>query len=369
MKVVLVASLSEEGWKSSNLYAENIYQKMKLMGMEIKLIGLGEEKTARTFLSKSKKILKKIFVLPFQILLSSGDIIHILDHSYAFLIPFAIFFKKKIVTCHSPMFEVIQNKTERSNFKYPYYIHMIFYYLSLKAMKFADKIICVSKYVEEDLKNNKLLFTTVVHMPISDVFFNKKTSGKKNFYSEFNLSKKNNFFIHVGRNWKGNKNIELILSFIANNKRYLKKNNMLFLKVGSPFLKSQNKFIKENKIEKFIIHLGKLSQEKLKLAYLASFCLVFPSFYEGYPAPPQEALAMFKPTIISKTLFANGDIFKFCFEIDPNSIYDLKKQLQFLFESKEKKISQVVKGRESLLKDRWDNIIYQTRKIYSLLNE
>lgn len=73
-----------------------------------------------------------------------------------------------------------------------------------------------------------------------------------------------------------------------------------------------------------IVHLGYVTDETLAALYQRAFCLVYPSFYEGFGLPPLEAMWLGAPVVVSQTS-AMPEVCQaaatYCDPSDPVSVY------------------------------------------------
>jgi glycosyltransferase involved in cell wall biosynthesis len=199
------------------------------------------------------------------------------------------------------------------------WFNKILFRFSIQQIFKADHIITVSQTIIDSLIRHgypKHKITTSF-MPISDLFFSKLSTEDKKEIEKLKKEKGSSFWIfHPGNNDPAHKNIEHIFSCV----RMLRDQglNVTFVKAGDPFSTRQMNLMKKLDIQSSVIHKGMCSQETLRILYHACDTLLFPSYYEGCPAPPLEALASGLPIIVS-SIPAHA-IFKQCaFFTDPDN--------------------------------------------------
>jgi len=79
-----------------------------------------------------------------------------------------------------------------------------------------------------------------------------------------------------------------------------------------------------------VAHVGKLSDEDLRLAYGAAECLAYPSLYEGFGMPPLEAMACGCPVICSGTSSLPEVIGDAALIIDPRQPREMSRALRMV---------------------------------------
>jgi glycosyltransferase involved in cell wall biosynthesis len=78
-------------------------------------------------------------------------------------------------------------------------------------------------------------------------------------------------------------------------------------------------------------HVGHVSDAELYALYSRAFCLLFPSFYEGFGLPPVEAMALGCPAIVSNTSVMPeicGDAVLYCDPADPATLVSAIQRLR-----------------------------------------
>lgn len=98
--------------------------------------------------------------------------------------------------------------------------------------------------------------------------------------------------------------------------------------------------------ESCITHVGHVSDAELYALYSRAFCLLFPSFYEGFGLPPVEAMALGCPAIVSHSSVLPeicADAVLYC---DPNDPRTLVNAIQRLRQDRGLRESLVTRGKE-----------------------
>jgi len=215
-----------------------------------------------------------------------------------------------------------------------------------KRMKFikdyCDGVICVSKNTQKDFNTKcKNVFSKVIYEGSDDNFYKK---NQKEFKST--LDKTSDSFLK-NLEWKGyylsygtiepRKNYGTLLSAYADLFFENKTNKKLIIiggkGWGNTYEKIQN-FIRENSLEKQIIILNFVSDRLLNTMINGSYCLIYPSLYEGFGLPPLEAMNLGIPTITSNTSSLPEVVGDEAFTFNPLNIKELEKQIILLEDSK-----------------------------------
>jgi len=170
-------------------------------------------------------------------------------------------------------------------------------YIFIYSYKNADKIIFISKYSRDVIKNiipyveNK---STVIPLGISQKFINSKISYKlpKSLIDE-------DFYLYVSQfdYYKSQK--EIIYSWKALVDKGFKRKLVL---VGSKFNKYGDEsllLIKRLNLENFVIYLGFVNYKELPSLYMSAYSLIFASTCECCPNTLLEMMSFNKPIFCS----------------------------------------------------------------------
>jgi glycosyltransferase involved in cell wall biosynthesis len=208
--------------------------------------------------------------LSFQYL---GDLGHFLDKS------------RTLITCHDIFTFLIRN-----DFKNPYFIQKY----SSSGLKKCRYIISISEFTKNEL---------VQKLKISEekVIVIKNGMNQKMFYrmAENDIDNIPPLFpeftkiLHVG-NEEYRKNFITLLKALYLLKKKIK--NIKLIRIGPC---SHQRILKLLNLEKDIIYLNNISNDRLREIYNLSDLFVYPSNYEGWGAPGLEAAACETPVVCS----------------------------------------------------------------------
>lgn len=168
--------------------------------------------------------------------------------------------------------------------------------LLLKLNKFtiesADKIISVSNWARDELKEQTGLDSDIEPTKIDKKIFNKNVSGIK-IRKKYNLKDKI-VYLYVGR-ITPRKGIHLLIDYFKNVKERIPNASLVI--VGKPTFKRYYEKLKNMATDKEIIFTGVVDYKELPSYYGACDFYVTTSAWECSDLPAQEAQACEKPVI------------------------------------------------------------------------
>ena len=291
--------------------------------------------------------------LSFEMLLHKPDVLFVPSHVLPYFSP-----KKAIITIHDVAF--VHLKKEYSHFQYWYLKKTTKY-----AVKKASTIIVPSFATQQDLiKFFKCPSEKIVVIPHGCDFEIKKLTTEKDseILTKMGLSKKDNFFLFIGR-LENKKNIKrLIDAFLSFNETFPNWKLILAGKRGQGFNEIFKKAIKSNAFKRVLMPGYITENEKhVLLKYCDAF--VFPSLYEGFGFPILEAYTYHKPVITSQEasipeVAGNGAIY-----VDAHKTSSIKEGMEQLIKNPALKESTVAMQNTVLSKFKWDKAIKKTIEV------
>ena len=264
----------------------------------------------------------------------------------------------KIVTVH----DFIHDRQEK-NLNLFKLIYILFRNLSIKK---ADGIICVSNNTRKDLnyflpkiKKEKI---TTIYNGVGKDFFRKQNIKKtiKNKKIKKFINKK--ILLFIGDRKSKYKNFELAIEVTKDLKEYV------LLCIGGGKLSYIEKKIINHNLKYRFYHLEQVRNDELNSIYNLSFCLLYPSTYEGFGIPIIEAMSAGCPVISTNTSAIS--------EIAKNNAILIKNinKLSFVkavksLEKKKFRYNLIKKGLNHSKKFNWDTCYRKTLQFYSDIYE
>lgn len=162
---------------------------------------------------------------------------------------------------------------------------LIHCYQKKRAILNSDEIVCISNNTKKDLlkfipesRNKKI---SVIHNGVSEHF-------KHDSFLSYNSD-----VIFIGAR-NGYKNFNSAVKALISTKLNL-------IIIGGGILSSEEKSFLERSLPGRFMYMGFLSDEDLVKVYNSSFCLLYPSLYEGFGIPVIEAMSCGCPVIASNS--------------------------------------------------------------------
>ncbi len=188
----------------------------------------------------------------------------------------------------------------------------IYWKLTERAIKKADKIITVSHRTEKDLVQHLGIDShkiTVNHIDVDEIYKKPvETHSNASVLKKYNLKPG---YIYSGGGLEVRKNIEGVIRaykyLLERNKnlRYVHKFPDLVISGKlmpqlAPLVTDAKKLVKELNLTQHVKLLSFVPQEDLPALYKNAIMFVYPSFYEGFGLPVLEAMNVGTPVIASK---------------------------------------------------------------------
>jgi len=322
---------------------------LKLNGaLDLHMLLNGENADNLVFESISNDLnIHKEFQLP-KVLLPFFPVLRILPKGVIFHTTYTRYsFQKdikKIITIHDLGYEhgIMRKGLKRA-------VHLFFKKIAIKN---ADGIICVSKNTYDDLYH---FYDNILQNKIVEVIYNGLSKEYFNFTNN-DLSDKSHSILYVGGR-QAYKNFEKTVMAVSELKDF-----NLIIAGGGPMSDQHRKLLDRHLNLRYTIECN-LSTEQLKEIYSKSYCLVYPSSYEGFGLPLIEAMASGCPVIACD----NSCIYEITGDaailISKPEIVEIKEAVISL-KNESVRRELIEKGRVNAAKFSWENTVRDTMKFY-----
>ena len=234
--------------------------------------------------------------------------------------------------------------------------------------KTADKILCESNYVKNDIVKFTKVNLDKIHViqsPPPKEFLNYKFS-QENFQKvkeKYNLPDK--YIFYPAQCWYHKNHIRLLEAFKIVNEKY---KDIYLVMTGSQKNNYNNLMekIKELNLKKKALHLGYVDYKDLPYLYKMSLMLVMPSLFESVSIPIYEAFALKVPVCSSNVVALPEQIGGAGLLFEPDDINDMAEKILLYIENGKLRHKKAEKGYE-IIKN-FDHNSYR-KKLLKVLND
>jgi len=225
-------------------------------------------------------------------------------------------------------------------------------------VKKAKKIIAVSQSTKKDL----IKIYKIPKEKITVIYngFNRYQGIKASSFKEKEIS--SSYILYIGTLQPRKNLLNLIRSFYKFNQIYPKFHLIIAGKKGWLYEKIFEE-VKNLGIEDKIFFTDYVTNHQLVFLYQNAFCLVIPSFYEGFGLPILEAMYFSCPVLASFSSSlpeVGGDA---CLYFDPQNINDLTEKLIKLKNDKNLRNELIKKGKKRIKLFSWEKCGKETLKV------
>jgi len=222
-----------------------------------------------------------------------AQLVHILDHSYAHMLPSAGR-RPVIVTVHD-LLPVIVLRSPTGNWREGLRNRQL--RKTLKALRRAQAYIVPTEWLKGELAtwlgDDRRIH--VVPFGVDRAFFSESPGARTQGRADWRLPEDAFVVLHVGSTVE-RKNLPLVIEAVA---RLRAEADAYLLHVGGRFTGAQQQLIDRLNLRRFVRSVGAADETTLRRAYRAADVLLFPSLYEGFGYPVLEAYASGLPVVTS----------------------------------------------------------------------
>ena len=297
--------------------------------------------------------LKEQIFLPFILKKLKPDLVHF-PH---FNVP--IFYRGKfIVTIHDLIMTKFPSIRTSTLNRFVFIFKRLAYQLTIKlAIKKAAKIIAVSKFTAEDIKNYFKLNQKQAEK--IKVIYEGLTPIQNT--SEINDDLPEKFFLYVGNAYP-HKNLEFLLTVF---KEFLKNQPDFYLVLVG----THNYFYQELKkyAGQHVIFAGFIADKKLAAYYKQAQAYIFPSLYEGFGLPPLEALAHQTLVLSSSETCLPEILADAVLYFDPKNKEVLLNKMQIILKDEDLKQQLNANSAKILARYSWEKMAQEIIQLYCII--
>lgn len=232
------------------------------------------------------------------------------------------------------------------------------YFMISQALRKSKKIITVSNHTKQDLlktfkvNEDKI---TVIYNGVSKEFNNCIDHDLiKKVKKEYNIEKP--YILFIG-NVRAHKNILRLIRAFKGLKSVCSGYKLVI--IGE-----EHKNLKGLEVDKDILLLGYVENQKLPAFYAGASLFVFPTLYEGFGLPPLEAMACGTPVITSNISSLPEVVGDAAIKVNPYSVEEIVKAMYSVLTNKEISRKLVYRGLERVKLFCWEKTANQTLNVY-----
>jgi glycosyltransferase involved in cell wall biosynthesis len=222
-----------------------------------------------------------------------ADLVHILDHSYAHMLPSAR--KRPVVVTVHDLMPVIVLRSPTDGWREG--VRNRFLRAALKALRLADAYIVGTEWLKGELAtwlgDDRRI--RVIPFGVDRAFFGESASARERGRRDWRIPEDAFVVLHVGST-VDRKNVPLVINTVARLRQHA---DVYLLQVGGRFTAEQEQLIDRLDLRRAVRRVAAADETTLRRAYRAADVLLFPSLYEGFGFPVLEAFASGLPVVTS----------------------------------------------------------------------
>jgi glycosyltransferase involved in cell wall biosynthesis len=299
MKVLLVGNYPFDGSTSMHIWSQALLRELRQLHVDVRVISprprFGKIKPSVHGVGKWLGYIDRFVIFPraLRSAAAEADIVHLCDHGAAMYAPM-IKGKPVVVTCHD-MIAVRGSRGELPELRSSVFGQVLQRWIC-HGLRHATRVACVSRATFDDarriLKEDENLCVilnclTYLFQPIASSEADRRLASLTSIQAPFVL--------HLGSN-AAYKNREGVLRAFAKGSA---KTNLQLVIAGEALSRRLTRLARQLHIEDRIVQIVKPDVTLIEALYNRAVCLLFPSRYEGFGAPPIEAQACGCPVVAS----------------------------------------------------------------------
>lgn len=262
-----------------------------------------------------------------------------------------------VVTIHDLIKHYFKGKKTTTRTPFFYWAKYLGYRLQINhSLKKSKLIFTPSDFWKEKLTQDFNLAPEkiiVTHEAVESKFL-KLAQNKKG-----EILKKMPFFIYTGSVYP-HKNLEILLKAL----KKISQVKLLIVSSRNVFTQRLNQTVKKFGLEKRVVFLGFVEDEKLIGLYQRAAALVQPSLMEGFGLTGLEAMAAGCPVLSSKSSCLPEIYGRAALYFNPLEVNDLEEKLRRILKSKKLRRKLIKKGKKQVEKYSWKKTAQETIEGY-----
>ncbi len=314
-RVLLVPDLPVERWPSMDRYASRLASQLPAVASDLEFAVAGDiadltDEQARphrrgaSAATRSRtpadepgelgRYLARYWRYPRRVRRMAGDVLHVLDHSYAHMVP-ARGTRPSVVTVHDLLpLMTLQEPTRslRGRIRNRWLMRVV------NGLARADAWIVGTGWLSTELAawlgSGKRIH--VVPFGLDESFHRPAIQPRAEARARWSIPSEAFVVLHVGSTGP-RKNIAAVIETVAGLRQ--RGIEAWLLQVGGHFTTEQRRRVAAQGLEGYVKTLGPALEQDLRTAYGLADALLFPSHYEGFGFPVLEAMASGVPVVAS----------------------------------------------------------------------
>jgi glycosyltransferase involved in cell wall biosynthesis len=362
-KVLLLQDLALEGWKSMDIYAEQLKSRLPLAGSRYDIVAPDDyvlKKQRATGLIE--RLYARYVSYPALLRRYESDIIHILDHSYAHLLrgrdP-----QRVIITVHdlytlhsSDNGGLLRGEARGALLKWV-----------MRWCARAALLIAVSDFTRRqiiELMGYPERRIRTVPLGVDECFFAEPDEERiADLRARLRLPSKP-IILHVG-SCVARKNIGALFGALSRLREQGKDAHLL--QVGGIFTSVQKDEIRRQDLASSITQLDYVTDDELPLIYRLADLLLFPSNYEGFGLPVLEAMASGTAIVAARAASIPELAGEAALLVEPNDWDGLTRAVLRILADNSLRSELIAGGRERAARYNWSSTAKEIISVYDEL--